>query len=710
MSLAVGTAVVATGAWFAAAAGTESIALPAGSVSVHLRGNGHGHGMSQYGARGAALAGLTARQIVAFYYHGTSLATLGASTIRVLVSGTGSTSTVAASAGLRVTGVSGTLPTSGISRYRLAASGGGAGLTLQRLVGSTWKSVRAGLANGAEFSSSSGAVRLFLADGSSAAYRGAIRVVRGGSGVLAVNRVSLDGYTAGVVPREMPSSWPATAVHAQAIAARSYGRNAVESDAAQAYDICDTTQCQVYGGKTRYNRAGTVLWTEDLAALAGNANMVLRYAGRTIFAQFSASDGGWAADGGKPYLLAHSDRYDNAASRDPYLSWTRSVSVAGIARHYGLATATAIGVTHRDGHGTWGGRVTAGYVDGRDAQGRTRRVTTSGFGLQAAMGLPTNWFWIQHDSAPIGHLDGFAPAAARMLQMTGWTFDPDHRTLPGRLVLTVDGSARPAQVTTRPRPDVQRVYATATATLGFSVRVRVGVGRHTACLYGLDRDGPGRRLLQCRSAWMPDPLGSLDSLTSTGLHTGRLTGWSFDPSHGASPGRIQVRVDGAARPVVRTTVARPDVQRVVHSAGNRFGYDIALPLSGGAHQVCVSGLDQDGHGAVPLGCRGLTLAQSPLGRVEQLRHVAGGYRLSGWTFDPDRNGGSTKIEVYLAAARVATIAATAARPDVRRAYRLANSAVGFSALVPASSAKRQIVIKSVNTGPGKASVLVHGWT
>ena len=92
-----------------------------------------------------------------------------------------------------------------------------------------------------------------------------------------------------------------------------------------------------------------------------------------------------------------------------------------------------------------------------------------------------------------------------------------------------------------------------------------------------------------------------------------------------------------------------------------------------------------------------------------MSHVAGGYQLSGWTFDPDQNGGSTKIEVYLDHVLAATIAATAARPDVQQAYRLVNSAVGFSGLVPASSAKHTITIKSINTGPGADSVLVNGW-
>ncbi|MEP7019606.1 MAG: SpoIID/LytB domain-containing protein [Pseudonocardiales bacterium] len=707
-ALLLSTAVLATGSWLAAPANAEAISLPANSVTVALRGNGHGHGMSQYGARGAAIAGLSTAAILAFYYPGTSLVTLGASTVRVLVSGTGSSTVVAPSSDLRVTAISTVLPTSGISRYRLVASG--TGVALQRLVGATWSTVRTGLANGTEFyRPSGGGVRLYLADGSSATYRGALRALRVGSGVSTVNRVSLDGYVAGVVPREMPSSWPAAAVQAQAVAARSYGRNAVESHGGQSWDICDTTQCQVYGGMTRYDRAGAVLWTEDLAALSGNANQVLRYGGRTIFAQFSASNGGWTVDGGQPYLIARADNYDNAASGDPYLSYTQQVPVASIAGHYGLAKATSIQITARDGHGTWGGRMTAGFVNGLDAQGTAQHIATTGFGLQAAMGVGTTWFSIQADQRPVGQFEGFTPVAPRIMQMSGWTFDPDHTDLPGQLVLTVDGVSRPGQYTTTRRADVQRAYGTVTSTLGFSVRVRVGAGPHTACLYGVDRDGLGRRALGCRTAWMPDVLGSLAAATRTGLHTVRVTGWSFDPSHGANQGRIQVRVDGIARSIMLTTLARPDVQRTYLTAGNTFGYDLTITLTPGTHQVCVHGVDQDGHGSVPLGCRPVSVPQNPLGRVEAVHHVTSGYQISGWTFDPDVNGGSTTVQVYINGVLARTINATAARPDVQRAYGLVNSAVGFSALVPSSTAKHAIMIRAVNTGGGADTVLVSGW-
>src|SRR5690242_7070936 len=53
--------------------GAEDYPAPADGVfTLAGHGFGHGHGMSQYGARGAAQSGLTATQILNFYYPGTT--------------------------------------------------------------------------------------------------------------------------------------------------------------------------------------------------------------------------------------------------------------------------------------------------------------------------------------------------------------------------------------------------------------------------------------------------------------------------------------------------------------------------------------------------------------------------------------------------------------------------------------------------------------
>jgi len=363
-----------------------------GSWVVSGHGNGHGHGMSQYGARGAAIAGLSAAQIIAFYYSGTALATKPAATIRVQLTDAGST-TVGVPAGQLIAvswpgGAGWSIRSSEASRVRLVPAGGG--LQAQYF---TTKWVNWGgqiPATQADFRSSSGVVRLYQPDGSSTDYRGVVGAVRSGGATITVNRVSLEDYLKGVVPREMPASWAPAAVQAQAIAARSYARYAIEHAGGGATDICDSTNCQVYAGMQRYDASGQPTYGENAnanAAIAATANQVATYAGETIFAQFSASDGGWTADGGKPYLVAKADPYDNVASQDPWLNWQRTVSASAVASYYGLPTISNITITGRDGHGEWGGRVLEATVSGG---GRT--IDTTGYKLADAMGLPHNWF------------------------------------------------------------------------------------------------------------------------------------------------------------------------------------------------------------------------------------------------------------------------------------------------------------------------------
>src|SRR5437588_669218 len=76
-------------------------------------------------------------------------------------------------------------------------------------------------------------------------YRGALQVARVDSALQVVNVVGLDLYVMGVVPREMPKEWPAEALKAQAVVARSYALAHLKHGA---FDLYPDTRSQVYGG------------------------------------------------------------------------------------------------------------------------------------------------------------------------------------------------------------------------------------------------------------------------------------------------------------------------------------------------------------------------------------------------------------------------------------------------------------------------------
>ncbi len=111
-----------------------------GVFPVQGHGWGHGHGMSQWGAQGAAEQGIGADTITATYYPNTAKTTLPNSAVRVLLQADeGKDTQVYAATGLKVTdlatGETATLP-QGPDRWRATVDS--SGLHLSSLTGSTW--------------------------------------------------------------------------------------------------------------------------------------------------------------------------------------------------------------------------------------------------------------------------------------------------------------------------------------------------------------------------------------------------------------------------------------------------------------------------------------------------------------------------------------------------------------------------------------------
>ncbi len=136
----------------------------------------------------------------------------------------------------------------------------------------------------------------------------------------------MESYLRGVVPLEIPASWSPDAVRAQAVAARTYAAAERSHPNARHYQICDTTQCQVYGGVGAEHPAAT-------QAIRDTARQGLTYDGRPAFTQFSASSGGWTSAGSTPYLVAQEDPYDGWEGNAVH-TWTRTVNDAALERHY----------------------------------------------------------------------------------------------------------------------------------------------------------------------------------------------------------------------------------------------------------------------------------------------------------------------------------------------------------------------------------------
>jgi stage II sporulation protein D len=169
----------------------------------------------------------------------------------------------------------------------------------------------------------------FLYDGNP--YRGSYVRLRNGA---VVNVVDLEAYLYSVVPREMAPNWPAAALQAQAVCARTYVLQ--RSNPRRAYDLVPSEADQVYLGVRGESPAGR-------AAVEATTAQVLQYAGRYAWIAYSSCCGGHtesSADawGGTPlpYLRGVACGYCTAS---PNYRWTVQIPLAAIAAAFAAELA-----------------------------------------------------------------------------------------------------------------------------------------------------------------------------------------------------------------------------------------------------------------------------------------------------------------------------------------------------------------------------------
>lgn len=358
-----------------------AVAAGPSSVTLEGRGYGHGKGMSQWGAQGAASEqGRTYRQILRFYYPRTGWGR-AAGKIKVLITGDTSDDVLVRNTGdLRLRRVAdgrtwalGKAP----RQWRLTAADGGRSTTLWKRT-DRWRPVRT-VRGEAEILGRS--VALVTPDGVTR-YQGAVRSAVAGSRRDTVNVVPLEAYLRGVVPLEVPALWHPHAVRAQAVAARTYA--AFERrDRGGHFDVHDTTQSQVYGGVSAAHPASD-------SAIRRTRGQVLVHGGRPAFTQFSASNGGWTVDGGRPYLVAKQDPWDSWRG-NPNRRWQVTVRAAAIEEAFPhIGDFRRLGVVERDGNGAWGGRALEVRIVGSRAT-----ATPTGDTFRSIFGLRSTWFRVR---------------------------------------------------------------------------------------------------------------------------------------------------------------------------------------------------------------------------------------------------------------------------------------------------------------------------
>ena len=284
--------------------------LPLSAPVYVLAGGGYGHGvgLNQYGAFGQAKASRGYRDILAFYYPGTELSKASGTKVRVLIGDGRPAVKLASPVPFSIRDGSGVVaeldPGELIVRpdLRIVVAG---------------KPVQ--LPGPLSFVPGKGAP---LELGGKE-YRGELQISVVGSKLQVIDVLGVDAYLMGVVPGEMPKEWPAAALQAQAVAARSYTLASLVKS--KPFDLYSDTRSQVYYGVATESPSTT-------AAVKATRGQILTYGGKVATAFYYSSSGGRTASSKDvfgvvtPYLQSRDDPWDVLS---PYHRWIPRSFTAG---------------------------------------------------------------------------------------------------------------------------------------------------------------------------------------------------------------------------------------------------------------------------------------------------------------------------------------------------------------------------------------------
>ncbi len=408
--------------------------VPASAADTEytIRGGGWGHGigLSQYGARGYALKGWTYDRIVTHYFQGTRLVAKPTQKVKVNIDAANGSrsqwwikagSTTALSVKLAAD-TANTIVLDTTKSYWITTANGTTRVHSDKVTGTRHEpgSVLKTF-SGECYATAGGFVQVVGTSGpyshSGVIWRGTIHF-RPTSATAntsrAINYVDLEQYLYGVVPRESPAGWPAAALQAQAVVARSYAYQ----DAADGKILQCTTSSQVYNGY-RGPKGGESSTTN--AAVDRTKGIVVWYGSETrpVKTYFSSSSGGhtasihdvWVGSTAKPYYKGVTD----ADQDNPNFAWTSGpISGSSLAErirdkdngtsntdplHYSVAApATVTGVSVEkaaSGH--------ARYVSLLWSNGQTYRI--SGDTFRSAVGLKSTKFSVTGNVASTRYSD-----------------------------------------------------------------------------------------------------------------------------------------------------------------------------------------------------------------------------------------------------------------------------------------------------------------
>ena len=233
-------------------------------------------------------------------------------------------------------------------------------------------------------------------------YRGGLTLRANNGTMMVINSVPLEDYLYGVVPQEVVPSWPAAALEAQAVAARTYALHTMEQNKGKLYDVSNSTDHQVYSGVSGEYQATT-------NAVNKTKGVVMLYNQRPINALFHSDGGGYTEDSVNvwgndiPYLKGVKDFSTGTSTSNWTVTTSRQALESKLnAASKGVGKLKSIQLTPlgKPGQQT-SDRGVSGRIKSATFIGTSGKTTVDGDSLRSILGLKSTLFdfYVNHNPA-----------------------------------------------------------------------------------------------------------------------------------------------------------------------------------------------------------------------------------------------------------------------------------------------------------------------
>ena len=180
-------------------------------------------------------------------------------------------------------------------------------------------------------------------------YRGGVAFNVTSGKITIIDLIHVEDYLYGVINGELSNSYPLEALKAQAVAARSFAIQKLNTHNSYGFDLCNSTHCQVYKGYDDEHDQTTT-------AVDETKGETIKYDGKTVPAFFYKNSGGYTQDaadvwnGESGYLKAIKDKYS------PVYSWSQTYNFDELssklsAAGYNVGTLQSVSITKRNQSG-----------------------------------------------------------------------------------------------------------------------------------------------------------------------------------------------------------------------------------------------------------------------------------------------------------------------------------------------------------------------